>query len=55
MQRSGYRLPRRYGRVTVEVKNATDERFSFQDTDPANPQVRPARVAMLKFVLGLVA
>ena len=48
----GYRLPRRYGRVTVEVKNATDERFSFQDTDPANPQVRPARVAMLKFVLG---
>ncbi len=32
----GYRLPRRLGSVTLEARNLLDERFHFQDVDPAN-------------------
>lgn len=48
----GYRLPKRYGRFTFEVKNLFDEEFHFQDTDPSNPVVRPGRLALFTFTLG---
>ncbi|NIO09417.1 MAG: tetratricopeptide repeat protein, partial [Deltaproteobacteria bacterium] len=43
----GYRLPKRFGLITVEGKNLLDEGFKFQDTDPANPRIVPER-----FILG---
>ncbi len=42
----GYRLPKRLGTVTLEVRNLFDARFSFQDTDPANPETVPERVVL---------
>ena len=49
----GYRLPKRYGRLTFEAKNLFNEKFHFQDTDPGNPQVRPGRLAVLRVTLGM--
>jgi outer membrane receptor protein involved in Fe transport len=49
----GYRLPKRYGRVSFEVKNLFDSEFRFQDTDPGNPVVKPRRAAFVTFVLGI--
>lgn len=34
----GYRIPKRYGIFTVEIKNLLDEPFKFVNTDPANPR-----------------
>jgi tetratricopeptide (TPR) repeat protein len=33
----GYRMPKRLGVFTLEMRNLFNETFSFQDTDPANP------------------
>jgi tetratricopeptide (TPR) repeat protein len=49
----GYRFPKRYGLLAFEVKNLFDEQFQFQDTDPGNPVVKPGRIALLTFTLGL--
>ncbi len=43
-----YRLPKRYGIITLEAKNLLDKSFSFQDTDPENPRVLPDRQVILK-------
>ena len=48
----GYRLPRRYGRLTFDVANLLDEHFNYQDTDPSNPVVRSGRLAVLRFTVG---
>jgi len=48
----GYRLPRRWGLITLEARNLLDERFRFQDTDPANPQIAPERLILLRFTLS---
>jgi hypothetical protein len=47
-----YRLPKRHGTVSIEVKNALDEEFFFQDTDPKNPQIQPGRLILGKFTLS---
>jgi tetratricopeptide (TPR) repeat protein len=43
----GYRLPKRYGIVSLTVKNLFDEDFNFQDTDlagePRIPSIQPDR------------
>jgi len=49
----GYRLPKRYGRIAFQVKNLFDHDFSFQDTDPGNPTVKPRRLALLTLSLGI--
>ena len=49
----GFRIPRRAGRLALEIKNLFDEEFSFQDTDPANPVVRPGRLMVFSFTLGI--
>ena len=49
----GYRLPKRYGRVAFEMKNVFDEQFLFQDTDPSSPLIKPGRLALLTFTLGM--
>jgi outer membrane receptor protein involved in Fe transport len=48
----GYRFPKRYGMLTLEVKNLFDERFQFQDTDPANPSIYPERLALIRLTLS---
>lgn len=44
-----YRLPKRYGLVSVGVNNVFDTQFLYQDTDPANATVIPER-----FVFGRI-
>lgn len=48
----GYRLPNRWGVLTLEVKNLFDESFQFQDTDPLSPSISPDRVIFGKFTIG---
>lgn len=48
----GYRLPKRWGLITIEVKNLFDEEFQFQDTDPANPLIIPERLVLFRFTLA---
>ncbi|MGA9235424.1 MAG: hypothetical protein WBV91_11410, partial [Desulfobacterales bacterium] len=38
-----YRLPKRYGLVTVGVRNLFDKEFKYYETDPVNPSIQPAR------------
>jgi outer membrane receptor for ferric coprogen and ferric-rhodotorulic acid len=47
-----YRLPRRWGEVSLGVKNLFDEGFRFQDTDPAHPTIAPKQVAFVRFTLS---
>ena len=48
----GYRLPKRWGLITVEMRNLFDEEFRFQDTDPANPTISPERLLLARFTLA---
>ncbi len=48
----GYRLPNRWGIVSLEVRNLLDERFRFQDTDPANPTLFPELTIFGKITLS---
>jgi outer membrane receptor for monomeric catechols len=47
-----YRLPDRYGMLSLECKNLFDETFKFLDMDPANPAVYPERLVLLRFTLS---
>ncbi len=47
-----YRLPKRWGLITIEAKNLLDEEFKFQDTDPANPQIYPEALISARFTLA---
>ncbi|HZW35661.1 MAG TPA: tetratricopeptide repeat protein, partial [Candidatus Deferrimicrobiaceae bacterium] len=49
----GYRLPKRYGLLSVEAKNLFDKSFKFQDTDHDNPSIQPKRSIFFKFTLAL--
>lgn len=48
----GYRLPNRWGIITVEARNLLDERFRFQDTDPSNPSIFPERAVLTRITLS---
>ncbi|MGD9015821.1 MAG: TonB-dependent receptor, partial [Desulfobacterales bacterium] len=48
----GYRLPKRYGTLSVEALNLFDESFKFQDTDPATPTIAPERWLLVKLSLN---
>jgi tetratricopeptide (TPR) repeat protein len=47
-----YRLPKRYGLISLEAKNLLDNDFQFQDTDPGNPQILPERFILLTATLS---
>jgi outer membrane receptor protein involved in Fe transport len=59
----GYRLPKRWGLITIEAKNLFDESFNYQDTDsatiggnaistlPLNPLISPERLILAKITL----
>ncbi|MDJ0876438.1 MAG: tetratricopeptide repeat protein [Desulfobacterales bacterium] len=48
----GYRLPKRFGIVSLEFKNLFDNQFDFQDTDPANPRIVPGHLVLLRCTLS---
>ncbi|HOD34777.1 MAG TPA: TonB-dependent receptor [Syntrophales bacterium] len=48
----GYRLPKRYGIISLEVRNLFNESFNFQDTDPANPRIFPERLILGRITLN---
>lgn len=47
-----YRLPERYGLITLGAKNLFDKSFRYQDVDPINPKWLPRRFAYFKFTLS---
>jgi tetratricopeptide (TPR) repeat protein len=49
----GYRLPQRYGFITVGAKNLFDRSFRYADTDFANPAIQPARMFFARFTLSI--
>jgi len=49
----GYRLPKRLGMISLVGKNLFDKSFNYQDMDPLNPALQPARSVFLKLTLAL--
>jgi tetratricopeptide (TPR) repeat protein len=47
-----YRLPKRYGLITVGAKNLFNKSFKFQDTDPVSPSIQPKPLVFGKFTLA---
>ena len=47
-----YRLPKRYGFITLGATNLTDQSFEFVDTDIENPRVQPQRSVLFKITLA---
>jgi outer membrane receptor protein involved in Fe transport len=43
-----YRLPKRYGLITVGVKNIADRKFKYQETDFKNPLIQPDRMVFFR-------
>jgi tetratricopeptide (TPR) repeat protein len=48
----GYRLPRQHGVAALEVRNALDSAFRFQDRSPEEPTVVPARQVMARLTIA---
>jgi outer membrane receptor protein involved in Fe transport len=49
----GYRLPDRWGIVSIEARNLFDRSFQYQDTDPFRPIIQPGRTVYFKVTLSL--
>ena len=47
-----YRLPKRWGFITLEARNLFDEDFHFQDTDPAHPVIYPELLILTRLTLA---
>jgi tetratricopeptide (TPR) repeat protein len=48
-----YRLPRRYGFISVGATNLFDEKFRFFDIDVNNPTIQPVRTFFVRLTLAL--
>jgi hypothetical protein len=48
-----YRLPKRYGFITIGATNLFDKKFKFYNTDFNNPYVKPDRTIFAKVTLAL--
>jgi len=48
-----YRLPKRYGFVTVGATNLFDEKFNYFEVDVDNPHIQPGRVFYARITLAL--
>jgi tetratricopeptide (TPR) repeat protein len=48
----GYRLPHQRGVIAVELRNALDTAFSFQDLTPEEPTLSPKRLVTLRVTLA---
>jgi outer membrane receptor protein involved in Fe transport len=47
-----YRLPKRFGLITIEARNLFDQEFRYQDMDIASPRVAPERLILAKLTLS---
>ena len=47
-----YRLPQRYGLITVGATNLLDEHFRYQETDVRNPSIQPTRLVFTRITLS---
>lgn len=47
----GYRLPKRLGMISLEVRNLFDTGFRFQDSDPTQPSIAPERQVLGRLTL----
>ncbi|MGE5283988.1 MAG: FecR domain-containing protein [Actinomycetota bacterium] len=50
---AGYRIPNRWGIVSIEGKNLFDRSFQYQDTDPLRPILQPGRTVYFKVTLAI--
>ncbi|MEW6586353.1 MAG: TonB-dependent receptor [Nitrospirota bacterium] len=48
-----YRLPKRFGLVTVGATNLLNKSFRYQDTDPVNPSIQPDRFIFARATFAL--
>jgi tetratricopeptide (TPR) repeat protein len=48
-----YRMPDRYGLLTVGARNLFNENFQFQETDLRNPTVSPKRLVFIQLTIAL--
>jgi hypothetical protein len=48
-----YRLPKRYGFITVGATNLFDRSFKYFETDRNNPHIQPDRIGYIKLTLAL--
>jgi outer membrane receptor protein involved in Fe transport len=48
----GYRLPKRYGIITLEARNLFDEDFKYQEIDSANLRIYPDSIIFARFTLA---
>ncbi len=48
-----YRLPKRYGFITIGAKNLFDKEFNYQDTDIRNPIIQPDRTIFGRITLAI--
>ena len=48
-----YRLPKRYGFLSVGVTNLFDEEFEYFEVDPANVTIQPARSIFARVTLAI--
>ena len=48
----GYRLPKRFGLITLEGRNLLDHRFRYNDNDFGNPTLYPERLILLRLTLA---
>jgi hypothetical protein len=49
----GYRLPQRYGIITIGAKNLFDKSFQYFDTDPFNPTIQPQRMFYARMTVSI--
>jgi outer membrane receptor protein involved in Fe transport len=47
-----YRLPKRYGFITVGARNLFDREFQYQETDFNNPTILPSRTVFARLTLA---
>ena len=48
----GYRFPKRLGLISIRATNLLDEKFKFEDIDPANPTLYPERLILGQITLA---
>ena len=48
-----YRLPKRYGILSIGVNNMFDEEFKYFDTDRNNPRLQPGRFFFARVTLAI--
>jgi outer membrane receptor protein involved in Fe transport len=48
-----YRLPKRYGIISVVGKNVFDQSFKYHDLDPWSPVIQPGSSFFIKFTLSI--